>query len=81
VPAGEARAGQLITDIARAVQRRARKHGLRVVRELGGHGVGRFIHEEPHVSNVVDRRERRKLWEGLVITIEPFLTTGAEHVF
>jgi methionyl aminopeptidase len=33
------------------------------------------------VSNVVDRRERRKLWEGLVITIEPFLTTGAEQVY
>ena len=51
-----------------------------VIANLAGHGVGRHIHEEPSVSNVEDRRERTRLWEGLVIAIEPFLSTGAEHV-
>lgn len=73
----KARAGTPLSDLARAVERRARRHGFRVVKNLGGHGVGRFIHEPPHVSNTVAGAERRRLWEGLVMTIEPFLTTGA----
>jgi methionyl aminopeptidase len=73
----EARAGQPIRNIGRAVQRRARQHGLKVVRNLCGHGVGRHIHEEPSVRNIADPRDRTVLSDGLVITIEPFLTTGA----
>jgi methionyl aminopeptidase len=72
-----ARAGAPLRGIGRAVEQRAKRHGLRVVRNLGGHGVGRHIHEAPHVSNVEDRFDRTRLWAGLVITIEPFLTTGA----
>lgn len=73
----EARAGQLIIRIGRAVQQCARRYGLRVIRNLGGHGVGRHIHEEPPVPNFPDSRNHARLHEGLVITIEPFLTTGA----
>lgn len=76
-----ARAGEPLRMIGRAVQRRARQHRLRVVRSLGGHGVGRHIHEDPHVSNVEDRFDRKRLHEGLVITIEPFLTLGATDVY
>jgi methionyl aminopeptidase len=76
----EARAGQPLSAIGAAVERRARRHRLHVVRNLGGHGVGRHIHEAPHVSNVFDRHDKTLLWEGLVLTIEPFLTTRATHV-
>jgi methionyl aminopeptidase len=76
-----ARAGRPLHVIGRTVERCARRHGFRVVRNLGGHGVGRHIHEEPHVSNVFDPRDTRALWEGLVMTIEPFLTTRATQVF
>jgi methionyl aminopeptidase len=75
-----ARAGRRLSSIGQAVQRRARRHGFHVVRELGGHGVGRHIHEPPHVSNVFDRSDKTLLWEGLVLTIEPFLTTRATSV-
>lgn len=75
-----ARAGAPIRRIGEAVVRRARRHRLSVVRNLGGHGVGRHIHEEPHVSNVPERGNRLRLWEGLVLTIEPFLTLGATEV-
>jgi methionyl aminopeptidase len=75
-----ARAGAPLHAIGAAVERRARRHGFRVVQNLGGHGVGRHIHEDPHVPNVFDRRNRLRLWEGLVMTIEPFLTTGARNV-
>lgn len=76
----EVRAGQPMRNIGRAVGLRARKSGFRVVRNLCGHGVGRFIHEEPSVSNVFDPRDLRVLTEGLVITIEPFLTLSATEV-
>jgi methionyl aminopeptidase len=75
-----ARAGARVAQIGRAVEQHARRSGFRVVRNIGGHGVGRFIHEDPHVSNVFDPRDRTLLTEGLVIAIEPFFTTGATHV-
>ncbi|MCK6586466.1 MAG: type I methionyl aminopeptidase [Polyangiaceae bacterium] len=76
----EARAGQPMRNIGRAVERRAKKAGFRVIRNLCGHGVGRHIHEKPSVPNTFDPRERTVLWEGLVITIEPFLTMSATEV-
>lgn len=73
----EARAGNALREIGRAVEKRARRSGFSVVRDLCGHGVGRFIHEPPSVPNTKAEGTRMRLWEGLVITIEPFLTTGA----
>jgi methionyl aminopeptidase len=78
---GEVRAGAPIRNIGRAVERRAKRAGFRVVRELCGHGVGRHIHEAPNVPNTFDRNDSSVLHEGLVITIEPFLTTGATSVY
>lgn len=75
-----ARAGRPLSAIGGAVEKRARRHRFGVVRNLGGHGVGRHIHEPPHVANVYDHRDSQRLWEGLVLTIEPFLTTRATHV-
>ena len=73
----EARAGEPLRNIGRAVERRAKRCGFRVVRNLCGHGVGRHIHEEPQVQNTFRPLDRTLLTEGLVITIEPFLSTGA----
>jgi methionyl aminopeptidase len=75
-----ARAGQPLNTIGRAVEGRAKRHGFRVVRNIGGHGVGRHIHEAPHVANHFDKKAKQPLWEGLVLTIEPFLTLGASMV-
>lgn len=73
----KARAGEPLRNIGRAVERRARQCGFQVIQNLCGHGVGRAIHEEPSVPNTFDRWDRTVLRAGLVITIEPFLTTGA----
>jgi methionyl aminopeptidase len=77
---GVARAGNRTKDIGRAVEREVRRRGFRVVPELGGHGVGRTIHEEPRVPNFAEPEARYKLTEGLVITIEPIIVTGSGHV-
>ena len=75
------RAGQPINVIGQAVEKVARKYGYQIIRELGGHGVGKKLHEPPHsVPHHFVRRAREKLHEGQVLTLEPFLTTGAIHV-
>lgn len=75
-----ARAGTPVNLIGRAVDRYARKNGYATIEELGGHGVGRHIHERPHIPNIYDPRFKDRLTAGLVVTLEPFLTTGARHV-
>jgi methionyl aminopeptidase len=73
VAAREARAGNRVYDIGRAVERETHRCGFRVLRSLCGHGVGRTIHEEPSVPNYYDARCGQRLHEGLVITIEPII--------
>jgi methionyl aminopeptidase len=74
-----ARAGQPMRHIGRAVQRRARRHGFSVIANLCGHGIGRRLHEPPSVPGIEDPRDDTVLWEGLVLAIEPFLSTGATY--
>jgi methionyl aminopeptidase len=77
---GAARAGNLTKDIGRAVEREVRRRGFHVVKELGGHGIGRTIHEPPSVPNYADFSAMHKLTEGLVITIEPIIAAGTGNV-
>ena len=74
------RAGMPIYKMSKAVEAFARKRGYTIIEELGGHGVGRHIHEKPSVPHTPRRRVRQKFHDGMVITLEPFLTTGANHV-
>ena len=72
-----ARAGRPLRHIGRAVERRARRHGFRVIANLCGHGVGGSLHEAPSVPSIEAMADDVTLWEGLVLAIEPFLSTGA----
>lgn len=77
-----ARAGQPINVIGRAIEEQATRCGFSTLHDLGGHGVGRTIHEDPHNVACYDNpRDKRILKEGMVLTIEPFLTTGAVSVY
>lgn len=73
-----ARAGRPLRHIGRAVERRARRHRFSVIRNLCGHGTGRDLWEPPSVPGWEDRRDRTMLREGLVLAVEPFLSTGAQ---
>src|SRR5271168_5076788 len=73
---GVARAGRRVSEIGRAVEDEVRRSGFSVVRELCGHGIGRTIHEPPTVPNYWDPRQRTRLTEGLVITVEPIIAAG-----
>jgi methionyl aminopeptidase len=76
-----ARAGFRVFEIGRAVEREVRRDGFAVIRELGGHGIGRTIHEAPRVPNFADRSANQILSEGLVITIEPIISAGSGDAF
>lgn len=76
-----AKAGNPLNGISRAVQTEARKRGYNVITDLTGHGIGRKLHEEPReILNYYDSKDRRILNAGLVLAIEPFLTTGVGRV-
>jgi methionyl aminopeptidase len=77
----EARPGNRINRIGGAIQRTAKRHGFKVIRNLAGHGIGRELHEEPQgIVGYADHRDPRVLREGMVIAIEPFLSTKSTHV-
>ncbi|HEV3206534.1 MAG TPA: type I methionyl aminopeptidase [Terriglobales bacterium] len=72
-----ARAGFRVSDIGGAVEREVRRSGFSVIRDLGGHGIGRTIHEPPRVPNYADPQASQILTEGLVITVEPIIAAGS----
>jgi len=74
-----ARAGAKVSQIGQAIEKTARQSGFTTIKDLGSHGIGHSLHEEPHfIPNFNDRKDSRVLHEGQVITIEPFISTGSE---
>jgi methionyl aminopeptidase len=76
-----ARAGFRVSEIGRVIEREVRRDGFSVIRDLGGHGIGRTIHEEPRVPNYADPAANQVLTEGLVITVEPIIAAGSGRAF
>lgn len=70
--------GVRIADIGRLIETEARKRGLKVIRNLVGHGVGRSLHEAPHeIPCYYDRYNRGKFRKNSVIALETFISTNA----
>lgn len=71
--------GRPFSGVGEAIGAFAQRHGYTLVRNLASHGVGHAIHEEPaEIATWPDRSERRRMADGLVFTIEPFLSLGAQ---
>lgn len=71
-------ANKPLAGIGQAIGKFAEKNGYSLVRNLASHGVGHALHEEPaEIATWPDRSERRIMNEGLVFTVEPFLSLGA----
>jgi methionyl aminopeptidase len=76
-----AKAGELLNIIGKTIQEEAKRNGFGVIYDLTGHGIGHKLHEQPsEIYNYYKQDDRRILTEGLVLAIEPFLTTGKGHV-
>lgn len=76
-----AKPGERLNAIGRSIETFARGNGYSLVRNLASHGVGRSLHDDPgEIPTWYDKRDRRRIPEGLVFTIEPFLSLGADRV-
>ena len=76
----ELKAGVHLGNASARIEQYAKKHGLGVVRELVGHGVGHELHEEPDVPNYGKYNTGVILKPGMVIAVEPMLTAGKRDV-
>lgn len=73
--------GAMLNRIGYEMENEAKRHGLTVIRNLCSHGVGRKLHEEPgEICGYFEKRDRRVLKAGQVITVEPFISNGARYV-
>ncbi len=68
--------GKHIGDISCAIQKEIEQAGFKVVKELGGHGVGELVHEEPFIPNFGRAGDGPTLVEGMVLALEPISAAG-----
>jgi methionyl aminopeptidase len=76
----QVRAGAYLGDIGFAIQSFAEGHGLSVVREFCGHGIGQKFHEDPQVLHYGRPGTLEQLKAGMTITIEPMLNVGRKEI-
>ncbi|NVJ61266.1 MAG: type I methionyl aminopeptidase [Gammaproteobacteria bacterium] len=76
-----AKAGNKLNVIGKAIEQVAKKAGYKTLRDLASHGIGKSLHEYPDcIPNYFDKNDKRMLEEGMVITIEPFLSTKSQSI-
>lgn len=78
---GQATTGNYLRHIGKEIHNTARENGFTVIKNLAGHGTGKKLHEEPQVLNYEDKRDKRKLNQGLVLAIESFISTGSQVAY
>lgn len=74
------RHGARLGDIGAAIEELARQEGVSVVAEVGGHGIGRTMHADPHVSHVGKRGAGLRLKAGMALTVEPMVNQGGAAI-
>lgn len=77
---GAARAGNRLGEVGRAIEAFAAPRKYGIVRNYGGHGIGRRMHEDPHVPNWGDGSYGPMLRPGMTLAIEPMLNLGGDEV-
>ena len=76
----QAKSGNRVHDISAAVQDYVEQNGFSIVRDLCGHGVGKFLHEDPAIPNFGRRGTGAKLKRGMTLAIEPMVNAGGYEV-
>ena len=71
--------GGKLSDIGNAIETVARQEGMGIVREYGGHGIGRALHEDPFIQNWGKPGRGPELRPGLVVAVEPMLNLGEDE--
>jgi len=76
----QARSGNHLGDISKAIDGCVRSAGFTVVRDLSGHGIGRSLHEDPQILNYYDGRRGVRLKSRMTLAIEPMINAGSHEV-
>ncbi|CZG37582.1 type I methionyl aminopeptidase [Legionella pneumophila serogroup 1] len=74
------RPGAYLGDIGNIIQTHAEQHGYSIVREFGGHGIGKSMWEDPHIMHFGKPNTGLRLQAGMTFTIEPMLNLGRKEV-
>jgi len=75
---GKIKSGIKINEIGDFIEKEAKRNGYKVIKNLGGHGVGKKLHEEPdNLLNYRDRFDQRRFRKNTVVAIETFITTAS----
>ena len=77
----QVKVGNRIGDIGYAIESYVKSFGYSVVREMTGHGVGRYLHEDPMVPNYGIRGYGKRLKKGMTLAIEPMVNMGTHKIF
>ena len=75
----QCRHGRHLGDIGWAVQELAEAEGYSLVRDYGGHGIGRRMHEDPQIPNYGKPGTGAKIRAGYVFAVEPMINIGTHH--
>ncbi|PTY01300.1 type I methionyl aminopeptidase [Verrucomicrobia bacterium LW23] len=76
----QARPGKRVGHISNAIERCVHKYGYAIVKDFVGHGVGRRLHEEPHIPNYGRPSDGPELKPGMTLAIEPMVNMGRPEV-
>lgn len=76
-----AKVGSYVGEIGVAIENYARRHGYSVVKQWGGHGLGRDLHEAPSIPHTGPARELPRIRPGMVFTIEPMINIGSQECY
>ncbi len=77
----QARPGKRTGDISAAIQEYVESHGFHVVKEYTGHGIGRWMHEDPAVPNFGEPGTGELLRPGMVLALEPMVLVGTDETY
>lgn len=76
----ECEIGNRINDIGCSIEKYVKPLKFGIVEDLGGHGVGKKVHEPPYIHNFCIKGESPAIVSGMVLALEPMLNEGTKHV-
>ena len=71
--------GKSIYEVGKAIEKYISKFGYSIVRDFVGHGIGKSFHEDPQVLHYYSLRNKIRLQEGMIFTIEPMINMGKSY--
>jgi len=71
--------GKSLYEVGKAIEKYISKFGYSIVRDFVGHGIGKSFHEDPQVLHYYSLRNKIRLQEGMIFTIEPMINMGKSY--